>query len=291
MESPRWMSHMRHFAIVCGAIAFAAGIANAQFAPTSNPSKPRRLRSGIQFQFQLVATCCRTATEVLHCLPPRLRRGWRRPERYDGLSFTQLVQPSDLCLRAAASTRRANDSSPYITWGGNFTRGRRLSVRPHLSLHDGVSVHRRQAARQSDCRDWCDRRLCAHLVVHPGSGDRPDPKGDNDMYVTGGGGFYRKVTSFTDPEEDGVLRLLLLRNRDCRMRGRALLEQSGRLEHRRGLQHRMGGMYRRQQDEAVCRSALSGCDDAGLRDCAERTGSDTVGSDTKLIPVTVGVRW
>ncbi len=27
------------------------------------------------------------------------------------------------------------------------------------------------------------------------------PKAKNSVYVTGGGGFYRKVTSFTDPEE------------------------------------------------------------------------------------------
>ena len=55
------------------------------------------------------------------------------------------------------------------------------------------------------------------------------PKATNDVYVTGGGGFYRKVTTFTFPMAQEFLLLLLLRCRICSGHCGPLLKQPGRV--------------------------------------------------------------
>lgn len=88
---------------------------------------------------------------------------------------------------------------PYITWGGNFTIG------------GGVHVNKR-ATLPAEYQFMGDK-LPGGLIAQAGTqGGRAHiwsftldpvidllPERANSIYVTGGGGFYRKVTSFTDP--------------------------------------------------------------------------------------------
>jgi len=92
-----------------------------------------------------------------------------------------------------------SDSSSYITWGGNFTVGGGYALNPHISM---------LAEYQ-----FIDDKLPGRIISEAGAdGGHAHiwsltlspvvylfPKRKNDVYVTGGGGFYRKVTSFTDP--------------------------------------------------------------------------------------------
>ena len=94
-----------------------------------------------------------------------------------------------------------SDSSPYITWGGNLTVGAGYRINPRVSILTEYQ--------------FIDDKLPGALIAETGAsgGDAHvwsftlapvvdlAPKRTNDVYVTGGGGFYRKVTSFTDPEE------------------------------------------------------------------------------------------
>jgi Outer membrane protein beta-barrel domain len=93
------------------------------------------------------------------------------------------------------------NDQPFITWGGNFTVGGGMRFTKHISA---------LAEYQ-----FIDDKLPGSLISDAGSqGGHAHiwsltidpvidlfPKRVNDVYVTGGGGFYRKVTSFTDPEE------------------------------------------------------------------------------------------
>ena len=93
------------------------------------------------------------------------------------------------------------NDNPFITWGGNFTVGGGLRLQKHISV---------LAEYQ-----FIDDKLPGGLIADAGAvGGHAhiwsltlDPVIDlfpsraNDMYVTGGGGFYRKVTTFTDPVE------------------------------------------------------------------------------------------
>jgi hypothetical protein len=90
---------------------------------------------------------------------------------------------------------------PFITWGGNFTVGGGLRLSQHLSglvefqfiddkLPGGLIAD--AGAQGGNAHIWSLTLAPVYDVF---------PKRKNDMYVTGGGGFYRKVTNFTDPEE------------------------------------------------------------------------------------------
>ena len=90
---------------------------------------------------------------------------------------------------------------PFITYGGNFTGGVGYRFEKHISL---------MAEYQ-----FIDDKLPGSLIADVGAkGGHAHiwsltldpvidlfPSRKNDIYVTGGGVFYRKVTSFTDPEQ------------------------------------------------------------------------------------------
>ncbi len=92
------------------------------------------------------------------------------------------------------------NDGPFITWGGNFTVGGGLHFSKRFSL---------LAEYQ-----FLDNKLPGSLIADAGAQGGHShiwsltldpvidlfPSRTNSAYVTGGGGFYRKVTSFTDPE-------------------------------------------------------------------------------------------
>jgi hypothetical protein len=93
------------------------------------------------------------------------------------------------------------NDKPFITWGGNFTvgggykLGSRVSVLAEYQFMDDKlpgSLIADAGAQGGHAHIWS---LTLDPVIYL------FPKRKNDFYVTGGGGFYRKVTSFTDPEE------------------------------------------------------------------------------------------
>lgn len=105
-----------------------------------------------------------------------------------------------LDLGAGFNSPIGNDI-PYITWGGNFTLG------------GGVHLNRRWTllAEYQFIGDKLPGGLIAEAGTQGGHAHiwsfTLDPVIDlfperaNSLYLTGGGGFYRKVTSFTEPGE------------------------------------------------------------------------------------------
>lgn len=184
------------------------------------------------------------------------------------------------------------DSSPYITWGGNFTLGAGYRIDPHVSL---------MAEYQ-----FIDDKLPGALIAETGaSGGHAHiwsltldpvinffPKSSNSIYVTGGGGFYRKVTSFTDPEQTyycdyyycypGITNAVV---------GHFSSNQGG-WNIGAGFTHRLGGLYGEGKAQLfaearyldVLTPAVNGITPNGL-------GVTTVAADTKLVPITLGVRF
>src|SRR5580658_6068987 len=91
--------------------------------------------------------------------------------------------------------------SNSVTYGGQFTLGAGLKFNKYLSTLIEYQ--------------FLDSKLPGYLIAETGANGGYAhiwsftlapvidlmPKATNDVYITGGGGFYRKVTSFTDPEE------------------------------------------------------------------------------------------
>ena len=63
-----------------------------------------------------------------------------------------------------------------------------------------------------------------------------NPKSAITLYGVGGGGFYRKVTNFTDPQQGYYCDYFLLLRRHAEPGSRPLLQQPGWMEHGGGIE-------------------------------------------------------
>jgi hypothetical protein len=182
----------------------------------------------------------------------------------------------------------------YITWGGQFTVGGGVNFSKRFALlaeyqliHDKLpgALIAQTGANGGYANIWS---LTLDPVVSL------FPKSSNDVYITGGGGFYRKVTSFTDPQQAifcdyyygycsiGTVNQVV---------GHFSSNQGG-FNIGGGYQHRMGGMYQDSKMKFyvearyldVLTPAVNGITPNGL-------GVTTVAAGTKVIPVSAGLRW
>jgi len=206
MSSLRWLSLMRHFILLYVAASCIAGSAGAQSRISSTDSGLTNLaeRASSSISFQSTMFSNGGGAEVSLSTPVA---GESATGRYGGGNnglFSHVTNyigdPIALDLGAGFNAPIGNDI-PYITWGGNFTIG------------GGVHVNKRATllAEYQFMGDKLPGGLIAEAGTHGGHAHiwsfTLDPVIDlfpergNSIYVTGGGGFYRKVTSFTEPGE------------------------------------------------------------------------------------------
>ena len=179
----------------------------------------------------------------------------------------------------------------YITWGGQFTLG------------GGINFSKRFALLAE--YQFIDDKLPGALIAETGANGGHAhiwsltldpvvslfPKSSNDVYITGGGGFYRKVTSFTDPTTGGVLRLLLLRIATVNAVVGHFSSNQGGFNIGGGYQHRMGGMYQDSKMKLFVEARYLDVLTPAVTTQPNGLGTTTVPPDTKLIPISVGIRW
>jgi hypothetical protein len=185
-----------------------------------------------------------------------------------------------------------SDSSSYITWGGNFTVGGGYRFNKYLStlieyqfIDDKLPgrIISEAGAAGGNAHIWS---LTADPVVDL------FPNHNNSVYVTGGGGFYRKVTNFTDPQE-----VLFCDNFGFCEQG-VQNEVVGHFSSNQGgwsigggFTHRLGGVY--SDGKAKLFAEVRYLDVMTPAVVAQPNGlsTTTVAADTKLIPITLGVRF
>ncbi len=172
------------------------------------------------------------------------------------------------------------NDQPFITWGGNFTVGGGLRFTKHISA---------LAEYQ-----FIDDKLPGSLIADAGSqGGHAHiwsltldpvidlfPKRVNDVYITGGGGFYRKVTSFTDPEEVEECYYFCVVGTEDVVVSHFSSNQGG-ANFGVGLTHRLGG------DEHLKLFAEARYLWIDTPQIGEQNGLGR----TELLPVTIGLRW
>jgi hypothetical protein len=172
---------------------------------------------------------------------------------------------------------------PYLTYGGNFTGGLGLRFSPRLSLLGEYQ--------------FIDDKLPGAFIAAVGTqGGHAHiwsmtldpvidlfPKAINSVYVTGGGGFYRKVTSFTEPEE----------GEECYYYCGIVVENQtvyhfssnqGGVNFGAGFTHRLGGTYGDGQMKLYAEVRYLWIDTPPV------TAYNGTGR-TEAIPITLGVRW
>ena len=184
-----------------------------------------------------------------------------------------------------------SDSSSYITWGGNFTAGGGFHFNKYLSMLVEYQ--------------FIDDKLPGRIISEAGATGgnahiwsfTADPVLDlfpahsNSVYVTGGGGFYRKVTNFTDPEaviycsyfycEQGYQNEVV---------GHFSSNQGG-WNIGGGFSHKMGGVYGDGKVKLFAEARYLEVLTPAVVAQPNGLSTTTVAADTKLVPITLGVRF
>jgi hypothetical protein len=181
--------------------------------------------------------------------------------------------------------------SASITYGGNFTVGGGLNFTKHV----GALIE----------YQFIDDKLPGALIAETGaSGGNAHiwsftidpvidlfPKSTNDVYITGGGGFYRKLTSFTDPEESEYCYYYYCGvETENAVVGHFSSNQGG-FNIGAGFQHRVGGIYGDGKTKLFVEARYLDVLTPASVSNPNGLGTTAVAADTKSIPVTLGVRF
>ena len=206
-----------------------------------------------------------------------------------------------LAFEASGGFNAPAGDKAYITWGGQFTVGA------------GYKFNRRLQAllEYQFMDDKLPGQIISEAIQQPGAGGHDHiwsftvdpvydlfPKSTNDLYLTGGGGFYRKVTSFTNvavgtfcggygfyyyggcgyAAYDYVV-------------GHFSSNQGG-WNVGGGYQYRLGGMYGQSRVSLFAEVRfVDVLTPAVIGKSANGLNPVTVAADTKVLPVNFGVRW
>jgi hypothetical protein len=186
-----------------------------------------------------------------------------------------------------------DDSSPYIGWGYNFTVGAGYRFDQHFSMNlEYQFIHSKlpdQIVAEAGATGGYDTLWS--FTLDPMY--EVNPKSAVTFYGVGGGGFYRKVTNFTDPQQGfycdyfgfcyGVTQNQVVGHFSSNQGGWNI---GGGIEHRFAGWNGDGRMklFAEARYLDVGSPAVVGATPNGL-------GVTTVGADTKIIPVTFGLRW
>jgi len=198
-----------------------------------------------------------------------------------------------LTFEAGGGVNAPVGDEAYITWGDQFTVGGGLKINPRFStlveyqfIDDKLpgKIISEAGAQGGHAHIWS-------FTVDPVFDFFPNAS--NDFYVTGGGGFYRKVTSFTNAQPSFYCNYFY----GCgtiytqQVVGHFSSNQGG-FNIGGGYQHRFGNLYGDESRTAffaevryldVLTPAVT-TQPNGL-------GTTTIAADTKLLPISVGVRW
>ncbi len=180
--------------------------------------------------------------------------------------------------------------SNSITYGGQFTAGAGLKFNKYLSALIEYQ--------------FLDDKLPGYLIAEAGANGGYAhiwsftidpvidlmPKATNDVYITGGGGFYRKVTSFTDPEETEYCYYFCEVGTTNAVVGHFSSNQGG-INFGAGFQHRMGSMYGDSNTKMFVEARYVDVFSPAVMGSANGLGVTSVAANTRLIPVSVGVRF
>jgi hypothetical protein len=184
-----------------------------------------------------------------------------------------------------------SDSSSYVTWGGNFTVGGGYKFTDRISL---------LAEYQ-----FIDDKLPGALIGETGAtGGNAHiwsltldpvvdlfPKRKNDVYITGGGGFYRKVTNFTDPEEVQFCDVFFCEGgTETEVVGHFSSNQGG-WNVGAGFTHKLGGFTGDGRTKLFAEVRYLDILTPEVNGSPNDLGAAAIAADTKLVPVTFGIRW
>jgi hypothetical protein len=292
MSFPRRMSHLRSVSFIAGAAIFAAVSAGAQSIPSSNPTGQFALGESSSRASQFTSedglsdvTALRTASDAIGSDGGGAGGGGQDYGKHQDIGGKLAFEAS------AGANGPLGNSSSYVTWGGNFTAGGGLHFSRGFSL---------LAEYQ-----FMDDKLPGNLIAETGAngGDAHIwsltldpvidlfPKSTNSLYVTGGGGFYRKLTNFTDPEEAEYCEYYYCGVTTENVVVGHFSSNQGGWNVGGGFTHKVGGLYGDGRMKLFAEVRYLDVMTPAVSSSPNGLGTTTIAAGTKLLPFSFGVRW
>jgi hypothetical protein len=290
MVFPRLMSQMRHASLLGCMVFFAAGVASAQSTASADEANPTGSSSS---QAGLSASGLQlTEYDALPDSPDpsSASAGEGGAGQYGkGGGYGSKSGILHNWTFELGGGFNAPESSA-ITYGGQFTLGAGLKFNKYLS---GLIEYQ-----------YMDDKLPGYLIAETGANGGYahiwsftfdpvvdlTPKAVNGFYATGGGGFYRKVTSFTDPEETEYCYYFCEVGTVPTVVGHFSSNQGG-FNIGGGFYHRIGGQYGDSNTKLFVEARFLDVLTPASTSSPNGLGTTAVAADTKAIPVTLGVRF
>ncbi|MGB6973975.1 MAG: hypothetical protein WBD67_04750 [Terracidiphilus sp.] len=299
MSSTRSVPLLRHALVLSTAAAFLCAAAGAQTTPSQSaasaaPTSAELASAGQSSSLQPLLADDAVGLAALPAAPDPAGSpaGGAAAAGQNGRYQQHHSWFSNLAFEAGGGFNAPTSaSSPYITWGGNFTVGAGERFNHYLSL----------LAEYQFIGD----KLPGALIAETGAQGGHDhiwsltlapvfdlfPTSNNSVYVTGGGGFYRKVTSFTDPEETEYCDYYQCYPGTTNVVVGHFSSNQGGWNVGAGYTHRLGGLYGDGHMKLFAEVRYLDILTPAVTTEPNGLGTTTVGADTKLIPITFGVRW
>jgi hypothetical protein len=283
---------IRHLSFLACALLFGAGLVHAQNAASTTPSAPAGWSSSRDGNLQMALGTPSGSAALPSAPAPAGASGAQNDHtnRY-GLSSNSTVHR--LAFEVGAGFNAPVDKAD-ITWGAQFQGGIGYNFNRYLALmaeyqyiHDKLpgKIISQAGATGGYATIW-SATLDPVVDLFPYA--------SNDLYITGGGGFYRKVTNFTDPQPAYYCSYYY---GYCGITTQNVVighfsSNQGGVNIGMGYQHRFGGMYGEGRSKFFAEArylelfnpAVVGITPSGL-------GVTSVSAHTTLIPVTFGMRW
>ncbi len=295
MSTPRWMSLLRHSSLFGAVVLFAVGSACAQSESTHNSSSTESSSisgpSSSLFNAFVAGESDSSSSSSDTASPGEPSSGSGAAAGGQSSGGHGVIHHLTFEAGGGANPPAGGTQQSYITWGGNFTVGggyhftdRFSTLLEYQFIDDKLpgALIAETGANGGDAHIWSFSLDPVVDLV---------PKATNDLYVTGGFGFYRKVTNFTDPEETEYCSYYYCGIGTVNEVVGHFSSNQGGWSLGGGYIHRLGGLYGDSKTKLFAEVRYLDVLTPAETTQPNGLGTTTVTADTKLIPITLGVRW
>jgi hypothetical protein len=291
MHSPRSILFLRHVSVLTAAVALATGTARAQLAhSTDSETASVSATESSSAAGPTLAVDGGEGSAALPSAPAPRGSGAGQNGGYgeNGGNGHRNFLGGLTWVAGAGFNAPASDG---ITWGGNFTLGGGYQFDKWVSALIEYQ--------------FIDDKLPGALIAQTGATGgyahiwsftvdpvvNLFPGKTNNVYVTGGGGFYRKVTSFTDPVPALFCTYYFCAVGTTNAVVGHFSSNQGGWNIGGAFEHRLGGMYGESRTRLFAEARFLRVLTPAVSSSPNGLGVATVAANTDLIPVTLGVRW
>ncbi len=294
MSSPDCLFPARRIAILAAAALLAAAGASAQVAVSSDSSHEPAISATDSSSHEFAAFSDSSSAADPSGIPaapaPANAVGGGQYDNSAGKASHDWK--SKLAFEAGGGFNvPSSDTSTYLNTGFNFTLGGGMRFSHGVKLlaeyqfiDDGLpsGIVAEAGANSGNAHIWS---LTLDPVIDL------MPKKATSVYVTGGGGFYRKVTNFSSPQPTQYCTYFYCGiGYQNQVIGHFSSNQGG-WNIGGGMTHRFGGMYGEGKTEVFAEVRYLDVMTPAVSTAPNGLGVTSVGAGTKLIPITFGLRF